>query len=92
MNRHAQFVAIVQTGAIIHAVRRMYNGTRPEAYTGALGLVARAVSFDGDAIPEDVERAAHEFLGYALSVADGRAHAQPAWYAEIREAHPSWVW
>ena len=90
MNRHAAFVAIVQTGALVQelhglVVDRMVPRRR------AVAVVARATEIPEEAIPQDVAEAAGAFLDYAFARA---AHGEaPEWYAIWRESllvRPSW--
>ena len=90
MNRHTQFVAIVQTGALVQELQgQVFDRMVPRRR--AVAVVARATEISEDAIPLDVAEAANAFLDYAFARA-GYSNA-PEWYEMWRESlvvKPSW--
>ena len=90
MQRDKQFVAIVQTGALVQemhglVVDRMVPRRR------AVAVVARATEIPEEAMPLDVAEAANAFLDYAF--ARGGYTEPPEWYATWLDSlavRPSW--
>ena len=87
MNRHAQFVAIVQAAAVAQVVvsaatlAKYQSKVVSEDVVDIIDVVGAAVAVDEDAIPHDVIQAAREFLAWVF---DPKG-TEPEWHREWRE-------